>query len=627
MNALTIGAIVGLVLLVTLALGMPVAFALGLTALISIVLFLTVAELAFFADFLFSSLNDFALLAIPLFVLMGAIFGHSKASQDLLEAAHVWVGRLPGGLAMSSVMACSVFAALTGSSPATSAAIGKIAIPEMTKRGYPNGLATGAIVAGGTLGILIPPSVTLILYGIATETSIGRLFLGGVVPGIMVTLLFCLWILAAVFLGRRSASSQQQTSGAGDSDATSQTVAGAESYSWGHRFGVLIKIIPFVVLIASVLGVLYLGIATPSEAAGVGAFLAIILVALLYRSVNVRNLMDIALETTRTSTMILMIVAFSAVLGQILTFLNVPQGLAQLVADLEVNRWVVFVIMNLLFLFLGGVVPGIMVTLLFCLWILVAVFSSRRSGRFQQQTSDTGESGETSQTIGAAESYSWKHRFGVLTKVIPFAVLIACVLGVLYLGIATPSEAAGVGALLALILVALLYRSVNLRNLMGIALETTRTSTMILMIVAFSAVLGQVLSFLNVPQELAQLVADLEVNRWVVFLIMNLLFLGFFIPPVAIILVTMPVLFPIITELGFDPIWFGVVMTLNMEMGLITPPVGLNLYVVQGIAPDIPLRDILVGSPPYVGVLALGIIILALFPGLVTWLPNQALGG
>ena len=443
-----------MILLVTLAIGIPVAFALGLTAILSIVLFLTMAEIAFFADFVFSSLNDFGLLAIPLFVLMGAIFGRSKASQDLLEAAHVWIGRLPGGLAMSSVMACSVFAALTGSSPATSAAIGRIAIPEMTKRGYPNGLAAGAIVAGGTLGILIPPSVTLILYGIATETSIGRLFLGGVVPGIMVTLLFCLWILVAVLL-------------------------------------------------------------------------------------------------------------------------------------------------------------------------------SRRSGRFQEQASDTGESGETSQIVGEEESYSWKHRFSMLTKVIPFVVLIACVLGVLYLGIATPSEAAGVGALLALILVALLYRSVNVRNLMDIALETTRTSTMILMIVAFSAVLGQILSFLNVPQELAALVADLEVNRWVVFVIMNLLFLflGFFVPPVAIILVTMPVLFPIITELRFDPVWFGVVMTLNMEMGLITPPVGLNLYVVQGIAPDIPLRDILVGSLPYVGVLALGIIIFALFPGLVTWLPNQMLGG
>ena len=163
---------------------------------------------------------------------------------------------------------------------------------------------------------------------------------------------------------------------------------------------------------------------------------------------------------------------------------------------------------------------------------------------------------------------------------------------------------------------------------MDIALETTRTSTMILMIVAFSAVLGQILSFLNVPQELAQLVADLQVNRWVVFVIMNLLFLflGFFIPPVAIILVTMPVLFPIITELGFDPMWFGVVMTLNMEMGLITPPVGLNLYVVQGIAPTSrcatysrarSLRGRPRGRDTHSRSLS----------GLVTWLPNQTLGG
>ncbi len=196
------------------------------------------------------------------------------------------------------------------------------------------------------------------------------------------------------------------------------------------------------------------------------------------------------------------------------------------------------------------------------------------------------------------------------------------------ISIATPSEAAAVGALLALVLVGLLYRSLSPRRLLDVAMDTTRTSTMILMIVAFSAVLGQVLSFLNVPQELAQLIASLEVNRWFVFLGMNVLFLvlGFFVPPVAIILITMPVLFPVITELGFDPIWFGVVMTLNMEMGLITPPVGLNLYVVKGIAPNIPMRDILVGSLPYVAVLAFGIVLLALFPGIVLWLPGQMLG-
>jgi C4-dicarboxylate transporter, DctM subunit len=454
-SGLVLGAIIGLLLLVLLVIGVPVAFALGLTAMISILIFLTMGEFGYFANFVFSSLNSFALLAIPLFILMGAIFGQSQASRDLLEAAHMWVGRLRGGLAMSSVVACSVFAALTGSSPATSAAIGRIAIPEMKKRGYPNTVSTGAIVGGGTLGILIPPSVTMILYGIATEQSIGRLFLGGVVPGIMVTMLFCLWIFIAISVHRMR----------------------------GH------------------------------------------------------------------------------------------------------------------------------------------------SGR-QEEGGATRGSGQALHAVAGAEAYGWKDRFAVLIKVIPFVLLIAGLLAALYAGVATPSEAAAVGALFALVLVGVLYRSVTPKSLMEIALETTRTSTMILLIVSFSAVLGQVMSFLGVPQDLAQWVAGLEVNRWVVFLAMNVLFLilGCFIPPVAIILITMPVLFPIVTQLGFDPIWFGVVMTLNMEMGLITPPVGLNLYVVQGIAPDIPVRDILVGSMPYVGVLALGIVLLIFFPDLVLWLPNRMFG-
>ena len=447
MSPLATGGIVVLILLALMAIGMPIAFALGLTALISVVLFLDVAQLGFFANFVFQSLDNFALLSIPLFVLMGVIFGRSKASEDLFEVTNMWLSRLRGGLAMSSVIASSLFAALTGSSPATSAAIGKVAIPEMRKRGYSNQVSTGAIVSGGTLGILIPPSVTLILYGISTEQSIGQLFLGGVGPGLLVTVLFCLWILVAVSLERRGMLNQES---AGQNTGT---VAETQSVSWGKRLSALVKVLPFVVLIAGILGVLYLGVATPSEAAAVGALFAFLLVVVLYRTA------------------------------------------------------------------------------------------------------------------------SWK-------------------------------------------------------QLMEIAQDTTRTSTMILMIVAFSAVIGQVLSFLSVPQELAGSIAALQVNRWIVFLAMNVLFLvlGFFLPPVSIILITMPVLFPVITALEFNPIWFGVVMTLNMEMGLITPPVGLNLYVVQGIVPDVPLRDILTGALPYVAVLAVGIVVLALFPGLVTWLPNHIMG-
>ena len=446
MSTLAMGGSVVLIMAALMIIGMPIAFALGLTALIAVILFLGPTQLGFFAHFVFDSLNDFALLSIPLFVLMGVIFGRSKASEDLFEVTNMWLSWLRGGLAMSSVVACSIFAALTGSSPATSAAIGKVAIPEMRKRNYSNQVATGSIVAGGTLGILIPPSVTLILYGISTEQSIGQLFLGGVIPGILVTILFCIWILIAVTLERRGALHQ--------ATVEQNVEVAAPGHTWGERFAALIKVLPFVILIAAILGVLYLGVATPSEAAAVGALFAFILVAVLYRQVSWNRLMETALETTQTSTMILMIVAFSAVIGQVLSFLQVPQELAGTIAELQINRWLVFVVMNLLFLVLG-----------------------------------------------------------------------------------------------------------------------------------------------------------------------------FFLPPVSIILITMPVLFPVITALNFNPIWFGVVMTLNMEMGLITPPVGLNLYVVQGIAPDVPLRDILSGAMPYVAVLGVGIAVLAIFPGLVTWLPGQVLGG
>lgn len=484
MSTHLIALIIGAILLTLLALGVPVAFALGLTALLSIALFLTVDELGFLATMVFNSLNSFTLLSIPLFILMGAIFGRSRASRDLFEAAHAWVGRFKGGLAMSSVVACSLFAALTGSSPATSAAIGRIAIPEMIRRGYPRGVATGAIVAGGTLGILIPPSVTLILYGVATEQSIGRLFLGGLGPGILVTVLFCVWIQLALRVRRTAPAGAV-------SEAGGQTVAEAEGAA---------------------------AVAGPTKVRG----------------------------------------------------------------DTE----------------------------------------DREPTEHLEETKDRPQE-------EPAGEYSWRRRLRLLVRALPFGALLAGVLFALYAGIATPSEAAAVGCLLAFILVAVLYRSMNLRSILDAALETTRTSTMILMIVAFSAVLGQVMSFIGVPQELAQTVAGLEVDRWVVFVAMNILFLalGLCIPPVAIILITMPVLFPIITELGFDPIWFGVVMTLNMEMGLITPPVGLNLYVVRGIAPDVPLRDILFGSLPYVLVLAVGIVLLVLFPGLVTWLPERMYGG
>ena len=173
-------------------------------------------------------------------------------------------------------------------------------------------------------------------------------------------------------------------------------------------------------------------------------------------------------------------------------------------------------------------------------------------------------------------------------------------------------------------MVTLLYRDLTGKQLMNVLLESTNQSTMILMITAFSAVIATVLSYLRVPQDLATLVSDAELNRWVVLLLINLVLLvmGAFLPPVSIIVMTTPILLPMILAQGFDPIWFGVIMTINMEMGLITPPVGLNLYVLKGIAPHIPLKEILLGSLPYVFVMSLAIVLFSIFPQIVLALPD-----
>lgn len=465
MSSLTQGALIGVLGMVLFLTGMPIAFALALTAIVSILLFLGPSQFDLFGKFVFDSLNDFGLLAIPLFVLMGNLFGGSVASRHLFEAGEAWLAKVKGGLAMSSVVASSIFAALTGSSPATAAAIGRVAVPEMQQRGYSARIATGAVAAGGTLGILIPPSVTLILYGIASEQSIGQLFAGGIVPGVIITVLFCVWIYIASVLERRRA---------------------------------------------------------------------------------------------RTGA--------------------VPATLAS-----------------------RGDGPG------------AATSTASRPPRPEY----------------TAPEYTWGQRFTSLVKVLPFVALIVAVLTVLYAGIATPSEAAAVGVVLVLLLVAVAYRGLRGRDFLKVLLETTNQSTMILMITAFSAVIATVLSFLRVPQDLALLVTELEVNKWVVMIAINLVLLvmGLFLPPVSIIVMTTPVLFPLIVGLGFDPIWFGIIMTINMEMGLITPPVGLNLYVLKGIAPQVPLKEILVGSMPYVAVLGVAIALFSVFPGLVTWLPELLYGG
>ncbi|MDM7946173.1 TRAP transporter large permease [Oceanibaculum nanhaiense] len=435
MSELTIGLLIGVVTLIVLGTGIPVAFGLGVVAVGFMIAFDGLRSIEFLADTLYAGLNDFTLVSIPMFVLMGAAVASSRAGSDLYEALARWFSRVPGSLVISNLGACALFSAMTGSSPATCAAIGRMGIPEMQKRGYSDDLATGAIAAGGTLGILIPPSVTMILYGIASETSIGRLFLAGVMPGLMLTGLFMLW---ALFL------------------------------CWKRG-----------------------------------------------------------------------------------------EGLAQI-----------------------------------------------------------------------GDRYSLRQKLEVLPRILPFLLIIAGVVYSMYGGLATPSEAAGVGAMLCLLLVVIIYRVWQPTALWHIMRDGMRESVMIMMIIGTSVLFSYMLSSLYVTQSIAEWIALLDINRWMLLFFVNILLLvaGCFLPPAAVILMTTPILLPIIVNAGFDPIWFGVILTINMELGLITPPVGLNLYVINGIAPKIKLPTILYGALPFMMCMVVGMLLLCLFPGIATWLPDYLMG-
>ena len=221
-----------------------------------------------------------------------------------------------------------------------------------------------------------------------------------------------------------------------------------------------------------------------------------------------------------------------------------------------------------------------------------------------------------------------REKLEILPRVLPFIVIIIGVLYAMYGGVATPSETAAVGALLCLLIAMIIYKLWNPKDLWVVLRDSTRESVMILSIIAAAGVFAYMLSSLFITQSIAEWIGTLGLNRWVLMATINLFLLvaGFFLPPVAVILMAAPILLPIITIAGFDPYWFAVVLTINMEIGLISPPVGLNLYVINGIAPDISLKTILTGSLPYVGCMVLAILILCLFPGLATWLPDVIMG-
>ena len=447
MSVLTIGLLFAAVTLIVMFSGMPIAFALGAVAAIFMYFFMPAASLDTVTQNVYEEMASITLLSIPLFILKGAAVGRSRAGQDLYSALHVWMGRVPGGLGVANVFACALFAAMAGSSPATCSAIGSAGIPEMRKRGYSPGFAAGIIAAGGTLGILLPPSITMILYAVAAEQSLGRLFLAGIGPGLLLVVLFASY---AVY---RYRSEHREALRAFEQHGTESAYLDTETFTMQQKMEMLPRVLPFVILLIGVMVALYGGFATPSETAGLGAILALLLVATIYGLWTPGDLAPILGATLRESTMLMFIIGMSLLYSYVMSYLHISQSAAEWIVSLHLSKW----------------------------WLLTAV--------------------------------------------------------------------------------------------------------LLLVIV-----------------------------------------LGFFLPPVSIILMTAPILLPPLKAAGFDLIWFGVLMTIVMEMGLIHPPVGLNIFVIKNVAPDIPLRDVIWGVVPFVLLMLLAVILISVFPAIATGLPDILMG-
>lgn len=419
-------------LLLLLACSMPVAFVMAIAGVIGFAMVVsTPAALSMMTVDLFDTFSSYGLTVIPLFVFMGQVAFHAGISKRLFRAAYCWLGRFPGGLAMATVGACASFGAICGSGPATAATMASVALPEMKRYRYDMELASGTVAAGGSLGMLIPPSVVFIVYGILTEQSIGRLFISGVMPGIMIAVMFCITIY---LLCRRRP---------------------------------------------------HLG--------------------------------------------------------------------------------------------------------------------------------------------PAAEGVTWRERWRSLTGVIETLVLFVVIMGGMFVGLFTPTEAAAVGAAGALA-IALIRRQLAWKAVVQSLKETVRTSCMVMIIVAGAVVFGRFLAVTRIPYELASWLSALPLPPWAIVGLIILFYLvaGCFVDALGLILLTVPIFYPVIEALGYNLIWFGVIIVVVTQMGVISPPVGVNVYVVSGIERDLPLQTVFKGAIPFLVCLVVAAAILVAFPQISLWLPSLA---
>ena len=430
MNPITVG-IIGIVVMITLLMfRVWIGAAMMLVGLVGFAVLSSVrTALEMAAVTAYGTMADYNFTVVPLFVLMGEIAYNAKISSDLYTTANKWIGQLRGGLAMATVWACAGFAAICGSSVAAAATMGTVTLPEMEKHGYDESLRAGSVAAGGTLGILIPPSMGFIVYGIITNVSIGSLFIAGIIPGIILATLFTISITIQTRINPKLAPI-------------------AEKSTWKEKFLSLTGLLDMLILFILVIGGLFVGIFTPTEAGAVGAFGAIAL-SLIRRRLTLKGFTNAIMETALTTGMVFFILIGAMIFNRFLAISSIPAFLSEWVGNLPFPP------------------VGILIVIL-CIYLV----------------------------------------------------------------------------------------------------------------------------------------------------------LGCIIDSMAMILLTIPIFFPVAMAIGFDPLWFGVITVIAMEMGLITPPVGMNVYVVSGVARGIPLQVIFKGIFPFLIMMVIMILILIIFPEIATFLPK-----
>jgi C4-dicarboxylate transporter DctM subunit len=508
-------------LLAMMMTGMPVSIALGLTVL-TFTFTLTTVPLETVALKLFTGLEKFEILAVPFFILAGNFLTHGGVAKRMIAFATSLVGHLFGGLGLSAVVACALFAAVSGSSPATVVAIGSVILPAMVAQGYPRRFGAGIVTTSGALGILIPPSIAMVLYAVSTGSSIGKLFIAGIVPGLALAFLLG---LTTWYIARKNGYPRVPVEGGRT----------ASQASLSAFYGLVLCFIAttFPLFIGWVIGL----ITNP------GASFSALFTGDVFGFISQSN------------------------------YLNSQHGFALFVLSV--------------------------------LWLLFAgyLFPNRAKLGFLRH-----------EAANVWNSY-WVSVWGLL--------LVIIVIGGIYAGLFTPTEAAAMSAVYAFVVAVFVYRDMGLKDVPRVLLSSANLSAMLLYIITNAVLFSFLMTYENIPQALAGWMISQGLG-WVSFLlVVNVLLLlaGNVMEPSSIILIMAPILFPVAMKLGIDPIHFGILMTVNMEVGMCHPPVGLNLYVASGIA-KMGITELTKAVLPWLGTMLAFLIVVTYWPGLSLVLPR-----